>query len=90
MKSGRSPNATAKYRYISNLMRCKTRSDDKSKAITLSNCFCSVAKRSVKCYHKSLLSFFDGNTSITNDRAKADEVNKITFIQFLLMMIVQT
>ena len=60
MKLCASPNAVAKYRYISNLVRSKTRADAKNKASTLSNCFCTAAKKfwqwvnSVKCYCMSL------------------------------------
>ena len=88
MKSGRSSNATAKYCYISNLVRSKTRSEAKTKAISLSNCFRSATKKfwqwvtSVKRYRKSLPPLFDGNSSITDDRAKADVFNKYFYSVF--------
>ena len=89
MKSSGSPNLTAKYRYVnSNLVRSKTRNETKIKAITLSNCFRTAAKKfwqwvtSIRRYRMSLPPIFNGDTTVTNDHARADVFNKYFYSVF--------
>ena len=88
MKLSASPNAIAKYRYISNLVHTKTRTDAKNKASTLSNCFRTAAKKfwqwvnSVKRYRMSLPPLLAGDVRITDNHAKADLFNRYFYSVF--------